>query len=306
MKTAPSALTSYLNALRASPDAPLYLADCFTFWLSNGSVLTYSSLDVPVALNGFTYLANSLQVSGLKYKASTGVNVDKQQITISAYPGYTIGGAPFLAALQQKLFDGAEIQRERVFFSSYGAVPPLVPIGNGSVILFKGRVSTIEEIGRTTAKVTVASDLVLLDIDMPRNLYAPTCNHVLYDAGCTLNRATYTASGVVGAGSSITNILWSGATSAYQQGALTFTSGANEGTEVTVKAASAGSLGLMYPLLEQPATGDAFTVCQGCDHTFATCKAKFNNLSNFRGFPYVPSPLIISGPLASTTSSRGK
>lgn len=44
------------------------------------------------------------------------------------------------------------------------------------------------------------------------------------------------------------------------------------------------------PLQSAPASGDAFTVYQGCDHTPGTCRSKFNNLPNFRGFPYVPPP----------------
>ena len=48
----------------------------------------------------------------------------------------------------------------------------------------------------------------------------------------------------------------------------------------------------MYPLPFAPATGDAFNVAFGCDHTQATCVAKFNNLPNFRGFPYVPPPQL--------------
>ncbi len=59
----------------------------------------------------------------------------------------------------------------------------------------------------------------------------------------------------------------------------------------TVKWAAAGSaLALMYPLPFAPATGDAFTVYAGCDHTQGTCQGRFNNLANFRGFPYVPPP----------------
>ena len=37
--------------------------------------------------------------------------------------------------------------------------------------LFKGRVSTVDSVGRTQATLTVASDLVILDYDMPRNLF---------------------------------------------------------------------------------------------------------------------------------------
>lgn len=34
--------------------------------------------------------------------------------------------------------------------------------------------------------------------------------------------------------------------------------------------------------------GDAFALVAGCDHSFATCKAKFANALNFRGFPHLP------------------
>ena len=50
------------------------------------------------------------------------------------------------------------------------------------------------------------------------------------------------------------------------------------------------ALALTYPMSALPAAGDAFTVYPGCDHTSATCRAKFNTLTNFRGFPFVPPP----------------
>jgi uncharacterized phage protein (TIGR02218 family) len=275
-------------------------ADCFTLWLANGAVLTYTDLDLPVALNGFTYLANSILISGLKYRASCGVNVDSQQVTIFARATDTIGGAPFLQALQQGLFDGAEIQREKVFFASWGT-PPV-----GSVVLFKGRVAQIDSIGRTSAQVTVASDLVLLDIDMPRNCYQANCQHVLYDANCGVVAGTYSTSGNVGAGSTRTQIEWSGAASAHQQGTITLTSGANTGVTATIKSAGSSWLQLAYPLPYAPAAGDVFSASYGCDRTMATCQSRFNNLSQFRGFPFVPPPQIMTGPLSSAVSNSAK
>ena len=41
----------------------------------------------------------------------------------------------------------------------------------------------------------------------------------------------------------------------------------------------------MYPLPFAPATGDTFNVAFGCDHTQATCVAKFNNLAEFPRLP---------------------
>ena len=72
-----------------------------------------------------------------------------------------------------------------------------------------------------------------------------------------------------------------------------FTSGANANVRATVKSVAAGvALTLIYPLPVAPAVGDAFTVYAGCDHTQATCQSRFNNLANFRGFPFVPPPQI--------------
>lgn len=159
MRSAPAALVAYLAGLRGQSDVQALMADCYTLTLRTGTVLTYTNVDVPVALNGYIYAANSLLVDGLQYKCATGLEVDKQKITIMARPTDTIGGIPFLVAVRNGLLDGCFIQRERAFLASWGSAPL------GSVVLFKGRVSTIDSIGRTTAQVTVASDLVLLDID---------------------------------------------------------------------------------------------------------------------------------------------
>ncbi|MGA3301972.1 MAG: DUF2163 domain-containing protein [Methylovirgula sp.] len=284
MKSASPALVTYLNGLRAQTDTPVLFADCFTFTLLSGLILTYTNADVPIALNGYTYLANSVLVDGLHYKCSIGLDVDQQKITLAARPTDTVEGVPFLQALRNGVFDGCKIQRERAFLTSWTAAPI------GSVILFKGRFGAIDSVGRTAAEVTVNSDLVLLDINMPRNLYSPACVHVLYDSGCGLVKNAFGTNGSVGSGSTNILINWSGATSAYAQGSITFTSGINAGKTATVKSAGSGALQLAYPLLNAPAPGDAFTVYQGCDHTMGTCKAKFSNLANFRGFPFIPPP----------------
>jgi uncharacterized phage protein (TIGR02218 family) len=36
------------------------------------------------------------------------------------------------------------------------------------------------------------------------------------------------------------------------------------------------------------AVGDAFSVTAGCDKRHATCRKKFGNVVNFRGFPHMP------------------
>jgi uncharacterized phage protein (TIGR02218 family) len=289
VRSASAALINYLNALRADPDAQACLADCYTFWLASGLILTYTNADVPITLNGYVYAANSILVDGLRFKCSAGLEVDQQHITIEALSSETIGGVPFLQALRNGVFDGCEIQRERAFLNSWAPADCANPIG--SVILFKGRMGSIDNVGRTEAQITVNSDLVLLDLQMPRNIYSPACQHVLYDSGCGLMKSAYGTAGTVGAGSTASLINWSAATANFVQGTLTFSSGVNNGVTVNIKSAVAGvSLTLSYPLLNAPAAGDTFIAYWGCDHTQNTCQTKFSNLVNFRGFPYIPPP----------------
>ena len=99
---------------------------------------------------------------------------------------------------------------------------PALPGGIDGVTMFKGRVSTVDRVGRTSAQITVASPLVVLDFDMPRNIYSPTCLHTLYDAGCGLNALDFQYNGDVGAGSTATVILGSGALAAHVQGSFFF------------------------------------------------------------------------------------
>jgi len=52
--------------------------------------------------------------------------------------------------------------------------------------------------------------------------------------------------------------------------------------------AATSTLTLFLPALYAIQPDDAFTIRPGCDKTFATCRAKFDNAINFRGFPHVP------------------
>ncbi len=285
MKATTGAVTTLINAARAAPDAPIAFAECFTFTTTTGTVYAWTNVDYPVTYNGLTFLCTGPLVAGLKYKGTVGLDVDKQQIAIAARPTDLINGAPFLIALRDGAFDGAEVVRYRVFLTE--------PAGSviGGVIMFRGKISTVDTVGRTRAAITVASDLVILQYDMPRNLWSPTCVQTLYDAGCGIPRGTYAANGTAGSGSTSSQVLTSVATAQHAQGSLVWTSGANANARATVKSVSVGAaLNLMYPLPFAPTAGDAFTVYAGCDHTQATCQGRFNNVANFRGFPYVPPP----------------
>lgn len=78
----------------------------------------------------------------------------------------------------------------------------------------------------------------------------------------------------------------------FDRGLLTFTSGANEGVRFVVLRHVVSDGEVRFTLRDVPvlpvATSDGFSVVAGCDKTFATCRAKFDNGTNFRGFPHLP------------------
>jgi len=286
MKQTSSALVDALAASIAKKDSVLVYAECFTFTLAVGTVLAYTNADVPIAYRGQLFRADGPLVQGLKYRSSVGANVDRQSITLAARPSDIAVGSPMLAAIAAGQLDGCLLRRDRVFFSDFVGGTVL-----DGVCMFQGRVSTIDSVGRTQATISVASDMVLLDVDMPRNIYQPTCLHTLYDEGCGLQADVYATPDVVGAGSTATQINSTAALAAHAQGSVVFRTGANAGTRATVRQVVSGvHFTLICPLPVAPAVGDAFTMFFGCDHTYATCGARFSNSARFRGFPFVPPP----------------
>jgi uncharacterized phage protein (TIGR02218 family) len=314
------------TGLLGNPDATCIAADCFTLaLLSNPSVgyssfgnsafgqsatssaytcLRFTSADQNITYNGNTFIANSLLVDGLKYKGTRGLDVDKQTVSISARQTDMIGGIPFMAAIRNGVLDGAQIKRERAFFSGW---PSAGGTFQGSVILFQGRVADIHQVGRTSAEISVESDLAFLDIKMPRQIYQASCSHVFGDSGCGVNRAAYAYSSTVGAGPSATFIPWTPPSGTipvaqFTQGSVTFTSGANTGAVKTITAATASGMTLAYPLQNPPSAGDTFLAYPGCDHSLTTCglydlatstgaspmSPLTGNQPNFRGFPWIP------------------
>lgn len=259
-----------------------------------GRPFFWTDSDKDVQVGNFMYLSSGPLIKGIRYKVNKGLSVDEQTITISANDSDVIDNLPLIRLIAGGLLDGARFEQRRAFFApdTWPSRPGDPNRAIGAVLLFAGAVTTVEEVGRTSAVLKVKSDLSLLDVDMPRNLYQPSCLHTLYDKGCGLNKTLFVVNGVVGASSNAKTLNWTNtfATNYFAQGVLKFTSGQNAGQSRPVQASTGSTLTLTYPAQFSPAANDTFLVYPGCDHTLATCKAKFINERNFRGFPYVPPP----------------
>lgn len=282
------------------------MAELYTFTLRDGTKAYYTDLDVDILLSGVIFRANSIRIENLKYKLEIGWSVDEQEVVISAFPDDLLAAANFFTALQEGLLDGAYLTRERAFWVAHrlggAAQRDLSQSPIDRHILFTGRVSTIEKVGRTSATFKVKSPMSLLDIDMPRNTYQPACQWMLYDAGCTVDRASHTATYTVVSAdhkaivvSAISPETGGDGQPNYKQGRLLFTSGVNSGIQTMISNNSAIAFDLQYPLLVPPSPGDTFKASAGCAKTGrgGACELKFANLHNFRGFSRVP-PVVMS------------
>lgn len=303
MRPAPTAVANLLQAARpgiSGPGVPYVSVDCFTFEFVFGSLKAYYNnaqhnitvLPIDGTLTAVTFLANSVKVSGARMKLQVGVTVGSQDLQIDTAPGQLLNGVPWPQAARNGFFDGCIVRRDKFFAQAWGNGPGGTTLWLGGVPMFLGRVSTIDEIGRQSLKLKVKSLLVLADIQMPQELQQPGCRNTLYDPQCGVVQATFTTSGVCGAGSNADIINWASASAQYTNGVIQMVTGANAGVQRSIKQGTGSQLILRYPLEFQPGVGDAFEASFGCDHTAATCDSVFsNNLvgpHNFRGHRFTP------------------
>ncbi|MDD5247524.1 MAG: DUF2163 domain-containing protein [Rhodocyclaceae bacterium] len=81
----------------------------------------------------------------------------------------------------------------------------------------------------------------------------------------------------------------------FQGGVLTWTSGANAGTQIEVKNYHPNVISLALPMVGAIALGDSYSLTPGCDKLLTTCNTRFANVVNFRGFPFVPGDTALLG-----------
>jgi uncharacterized phage protein (TIGR02218 family) len=147
-------------------------------------------------------------------------------------------------------------------------------------------------------------------------LYTATCSADLGDSRCTVDLADpdFHGSGTVAALVSTATFTVDGlsgfADGWFTAGQLTFTSGANDGLAIEVKSHRADgatvTLTLWQAMPEPIAPGDTLSITAGCDKRFATCRDRFDNVANFRGFPHIPgNDFVVSYPAAGQPGNDG-
>ncbi len=256
------------------------LCRCFRLTRADGVVLGFTDHDRAVAFDGVAYEPES----GLDAGEETGAT------------GFAVGGLEVIGALVSEtlsaddlsagLYDGAEVA---VFLVNWQAPAErhLLRVGH------LGEVT--REDGAFRAEIRGLAAL----LDQPNGrVFRPACDADLGDARCGVDLLdpAYRGEGAVVVADGRRRFTASGlgefAAAWFERGRLVWSSGANVGRAIEVRAhrVAAGivTLELWQPMHGAIGAGDAFVVMAGCDKRFETCRAKFTNAVNFRGFPHMP------------------
>jgi hypothetical protein len=197
------ALASFLNDLCTQGNGGNYgVIDLYTITLLSGAVLRLAAWAIPVVFGGHVYSAAGPYISRSRLVQALKLEVSQIKITILANPTMVIGSTSVLAAISAGLFAGAYVSVDRLFTPT---VNPL-DVSLGTLNWFTGNIAEIEECGRSRAVLSAKDPTALLSSDYPRNLYLTGCRHSFGDAGCTFNKSSVQASGIVQAGSTSVTI----------------------------------------------------------------------------------------------------
>ncbi|MEM8786770.1 MAG: DUF2163 domain-containing protein [Pseudomonadota bacterium] len=257
-----------------------HIARCWEVTRSDGVRFGFTDHDEPLSFDGLTFEAGAGLDAGT-VERSTGLSVDNA-VALGALSSDRVTEADILAGrfdnavVRQWLVDWTDVSARRVVFE--GSVGELRAGGTAFEAELRGKAEALNQpVGR---------------------LFLQSCDADLGDRACgvDLTDPSLSAESGVEAHEAQLRLRWipSGDydTGWFAGGAITWLSGANVGLRARVRAdqtiEGARWLTLWSEARAPIALGDTFRITAGCDKSLRTCRAKFGNLLNFRGFPHMP------------------
>lgn len=239
-----------------------------------------------------SYEAQEILITGLRTKSTIGIEVDEQSITIN-YPDSDTAFQNYLSwpfALKTGRMDGGKIRRDRFIAKEWNADRT---DWIGGFPMFVGLVAGIDNVGRSSAQVKVKSNNVLLNVNMPRDLWQPGCKNTWGDSICGVNQLDWSSLQHLGAASTRSVLQWAGADANYNQGKVHIDNGGSVTRIRTISRVEGDKLFLAYPLDFDPFDEQEFFPFPGCpkttDPTFGCPKYHGDDWRNFfKGFPFIP------------------
>lgn len=118
--------------------------------------------------------------------------------------------------------------------------------------------------------------------------YQAQCPHVLYGSECQIDEQSFRSDGVIIGivDFTIQATVWTAFADDYFDGGFVIFDGVHKRAIVASTATGILTLSSTIAELEIGETVQAFP---GCNHDLADCLARYNNIVNYGGFPYIPS-----------------
>jgi len=276
VKTLPEGMQAHLDSGTTT------LCWCWQLTRRDGVVLGFTDHDRTIMLDAVTFAA----VSGFtasEVESSLGLAVDNLEVA-GALSSATLNEDDLLAGL----YDNAAIHLWRVNWADVSQ----------RVLMRQG---TLGEVTRAGGAFRAEVRGLAQQLNQPvGRAYGRLCDADLGDARCGV--AVVPVMGVVTAVRDARRFTVRGHgahdADSFIGGMLTFTNGANMGHSMEVKRhAAGGRFELWQGMQAAIAVGDSVTVTPGCDKRFSTCRDRFANAANFRGFPHMPgNDAVLAGP----------
>jgi len=263
----------------------------------DGTTYGFTDHDQDVAFEGIAFRASS-GMTARALQQTTGLSVDNSE-AMGALSAAAITEADLLAGR----FDGAEVRSWLVNWQDV----------TQRAEQFRG---TFGEIVRSAGSFRAELRGLTETLNQPQGrVYHRACGAILGDGQCRVNLslpAFSTEQAVVAAEGSVHIRLpeLSGvAPRWFDRGRLVVLSGVAAGLVGVIKADRNAdgqrAVELWQGLGITPAVGDLVRLEAGCDRTAETCRTKFGNFLNFRGFPHIPGDDWLASYPVSTSRNDG-
>jgi uncharacterized phage protein (TIGR02218 family) len=285
MRNVPANLAGAINQ-------PLtFLTRIWELTLTNGTTYYFTDLNRDLIFDGETYLFDP----GIRCSAVSMSSIGNQSnATIEAR---TDGNFLSMARVRQGALDGASFNLRVVDWRD--------PDYYGSLALFSGSVTDVKFHNKGKIKIELDGSIAGGTVTIGE-LYSRTCRAKLGDVRCKVDldalAVAFTVATVLDNGYSFTATALVGlGDDRFKFGRIQWTVGNNTdfSDEVKSNVSSSGKASLALTARNPILPADEGLIYPGCDFQVSTCFNKFNNLANFRGEPYVPSPatVLLDAPL---------
>lgn len=274
------------------------LAHCWTLSRQDGVVLGFTDHDLTLSFGGVDYVPASGLAAG-EAPARVGAAVDTTEVV-----GVLSSEAIDEDDIAMGRYDGAMVETWRVNWRDTSQRLLLRRATIGEIV---------REDGRYRAELRSGQQALN---QVRGRIYSPLCDAVLGDARCGIDvdEPAYRAGVEVTVVRDRNRVEVSGLDGFdigwFSYGRAAWTSGARNGLTdgiiVHAREGAADILSFVQPVGDWVAAGDTLTVSAGCDRQFATCRDRFANVANFRGFPHIPgNDFVLRYPASSDVLDGG-